>query len=74
MPAIDLGPQPKILPDETVCAPVSYVQTLTTSSNAITMGWYGFAAGLIAAAAFAVAYLYVAPWVVATGKVRGWWS
>jgi len=63
---------PQIEP--TICGPVSDFKELTLSSNAITLGWYGFIAGAIATALFFVAYFYAGPRVYAYGQVNGWWS
>jgi hypothetical protein len=60
--------------EPTICGPVSEFKQLTLSSNAITMGWYGFGAGVLAAIIFTIAWVYIAPWVVTQGKLRGWWS
>jgi hypothetical protein len=59
--------------EPTICGPVSDFRDLTTNSNAITLGWYGFAAGIIAAVVFYVAVAYVAPVVYRYGQGKGWW-
>ncbi|RPJ04312.1 MAG: hypothetical protein EHM36_10945 [Deltaproteobacteria bacterium] len=58
----------------TICGPVSDFEHLTLSSNAISLGWMGFAAGIIASALFYVGVVYVAPFIYWLGRSRGWWS
>lgn len=60
--------------EPTICGSVSEFEELTLSSNAITLGWYGFAAGILSCVLFAVARFYIAPRVICYGKVMGWWS
>jgi hypothetical protein len=71
---MDLGSPliPQVEP--TLCGTVSDFKELTTSANAITLGWYGFAAGIITAGLFYVAVVYVAPVVYGYGCDKGWWS
>ena len=59
--------------EPTICGPVSEFKELTLASNAITLGWYGFAAGIIASLLFAVAWFFVAPRVFHHGQINGWW-
>ena len=60
--------------EPTVCAPESFVRTLTTNDNAISLGNLGFISGVIACVLFYVAVRYVGPWVYIQGADRGWWS
>jgi len=71
---MDLGSQfvPEVVP--TICGPVSDFKELTTSANAITLGWYGFAAGIITCCVFYAAVVYAAPVVYQAGREAGWWS
>ena len=72
MADIEIIQTPQMEP--TICGPVSDFKELTLSSNAIALGWYGYAAGIITVLLFAVARFYVAPRIVAWGKIKGWWS
>jgi hypothetical protein len=72
MADIDIGNSVGVVP--TVCAPVEYVRTLTTSANAIEMWKYGAVAGFLTCLGMVFAYVYVGPRVFAYGAVRGWWS
>jgi hypothetical protein len=63
-----------VLPVETICGPVSDFKELTLASNAITMGHYGFIAGVVASALFFIGRYYVGPRVVVYGQARGWWE
>jgi len=59
--------------EPTVCAAVSYVQTLTTSENALYLWKLGFVMGVIACIFVWVAVRYVAPVVYVQGVNKGWW-
>jgi hypothetical protein len=71
MAGIEIIQTPQLEP--TICGPVSDFKELTLASNAITLGWYGYAAGIITVLLFALARFYVAPRLVAYGRVNGWW-
>jgi len=58
-----------VVTEPTVCAPVKYVQTLTTSQNALFMGEMGVVVGILTCALCYVGYFYAAPWFV---KKMGW--
>ena len=58
----------------TICGPVTDFQKLTLSSNAITLGYYGFFAGLIAAGLVYFGFFYAGPKVYYYGLDKGWWS
>jgi hypothetical protein len=59
--------------ESTICAPVSYVQTLTTADNAQYLWKLGFVAGVIACISVWVCFQYIGPWIYYYGKTKGWW-
>jgi len=62
---------PTVTPDlgPTICIPVRALQHLTTNENAITLGWYGFMAGIAVPILVVIGYhlgvRYVVPWFLA---------
>lgn len=54
--------------EPTVCAPVSYVHTLTTADNALYLGKLGFVVGVFTCILFYIAAVYVGP------RLLDYWS
>jgi hypothetical protein len=71
MAAIEITQIPQLEP--TICGPVSDFKELTLASNAIMLGWWGYAAGIITVLFVVLAKFIVAPRLVAWGRVNGWW-
>lgn len=74
MPGTEISIPREVLAEPTVCGPVSDFKELTLASNAITLGWMGFAAGITFSVLFFLGIYYAGPYVYIQGKTRGWWS